>query len=296
MRAIFILVRRGIKIAFMRITAIGFFIVLMVANLLQAGTSPTTRSWTIGGVTREAALYVPATAKTQQTPVIFAFHGHGGTIKTYSRHQFFPVAWPEALVVYPRGLPTPGRLTDKEGKAPGWQAGSGEQGDRDLKFFDAMLESLKKDYDIDPLRIYVTGHSNGGTFTYVLWETRGEEIAAFAPISCSLSMTTTKPAATEMQLRDVAPRPILHIGGKNDPLVKIEWQEATVAQLRTFNHCGEGKAWDQHCTIYPSESGAPVLSWFHSGKHAPPNGAVETIVKFFKEFSIPASTSQPQQK
>ena len=80
-----------------------------------------------------------------------------------------------------QGLPTPGQLTDPEGKRNGWQKTVGDQKDRDLKFFDAVLTKLKADYKVDESRIYSMGHSNGGGFTYLLWAARGDQFAAFAP-------------------------------------------------------------------------------------------------------------------
>ena len=41
-------------------------------------------------------------------------------------------------------------------------------------FFDEVLASVKKDYKVDNKRIYVTGHSNGGSFTYILWAVRDD--------------------------------------------------------------------------------------------------------------------------
>ena len=54
---------------------------------------------------------------------------------------------------------------------------SGDQGDRDLKFFDEVLSTLKKEYKVDANRVYATGHSNGGAFTYLLWGERGDVFA-----------------------------------------------------------------------------------------------------------------------
>src|SRR5262249_30641551 len=34
---------------------------------------------TVDGVSRVALVYAPASAKTERTPVVFGFHGHGGT-------------------------------------------------------------------------------------------------------------------------------------------------------------------------------------------------------------------------
>src|SRR4051812_24788524 len=139
------------------------------------------REWTVDGVTREAIIFAPATAKTTAAPVVFAFHGHGGNMRQASRSFGYQKVWTEAIVVYMQGLNTPGRLTDSEGKRPGWQRDVGDQGDRDLHFFDAVLASLRKDYRVDEKHIYATGHSNGGSFTYLLWAARGDQFAAFAP-------------------------------------------------------------------------------------------------------------------
>jgi polyhydroxybutyrate depolymerase len=262
-------------------------------------TQPATHRWTMDGVERIASVYVPARAAgAGRVPLVFAFHGHGGTSAGYAAKVRLHDAWPEALVVYPQGLNTPGRLTDRAGKFPGWQAAPGEQQDRDLKFFDAMLESLSKDFPVDPDRVYITGHSNGGSFTYVLWQTaRRERIAAFAPAASALSVLVKNPddLAADAEKLKLPPRPVLHIAGRNDPLVKFEWQERTVTLLRRLNHtAGPGEAWAANCTRYPPEApdrGAAVIAWFHHGKHALPPRAGEVIVKFFKEYPRPAKTA-----
>src|SRR6185295_12733572 len=139
-------------------------------TLAAESASGVRREWTVDGVTREAMVYAPSSprAKTNEAPLLLAFHGHGGTMRNAARAFNYQSIWPEAIVVYPQGLATPGRLTDPEGKKAGWQFAIGEQDDRDLKFFDAMLETIEKDYRVDKRRIYVTGHSNGGGFTYLL--------------------------------------------------------------------------------------------------------------------------------
>ncbi|MDZ4290174.1 MAG: hypothetical protein U0984_19565 [Prosthecobacter sp.] len=232
------------------------------------------REWTVDGVTREALVYVPEKAKEVATPVVFAFHGHGGNMRNSVNTFRIHTLWPEALVVYPQGLLTPGRLTDPEGKKPGWQSGAGAMGDRDLKFFDAMLASLKTDYKVDAKRIFSTGHSNGGGFTYLLWETRGEVFTAMAPSA----------SAAAQSLAKLKPKPVLHLAGENDPLVKYAWQKATMAQLRQMNQCGEGVSWelDANCTFYASKIGTPVVTAIHPGGHEFLKGAPAVIVRFFK--------------
>src|SRR2546425_1084654 len=147
---------------------------------VQAADNLTRREWKVNGVVREGLIYVPAQARTNATPVVFAFHGHGGSMRNAARSFGYHALWPEAIVVYLQGLNTPGRLTDPDGKKPGWQSGIGDQGDRDLEFFDTVLASLQREARVDDERIYATGHSNGGSFTYLLWAARGERFAAFA--------------------------------------------------------------------------------------------------------------------
>jgi polyhydroxybutyrate depolymerase len=232
------------------------------------------RELVVDGVKREALLYAPDNAKTEASPVIFGFHGHGGNMNNAARQYHFHSLWPEAIVVYPQGLNTPGRLTDPEGKKPGWQSGPGDQSDRDLKFFDAVLAALHQDFKVDDKRIYSSGHSNGGGFTYLLWATRGDKFAAFAPSA----------AAATKNLGLLKPKPVLHIGGENDPLVKFARQQATMEAVRKLNQCGAGQPWelDPNCTYYPSPLGAPVITAIHPGTHNYPDEAPEVIVKFFK--------------
>jgi polyhydroxybutyrate depolymerase len=235
------------------------------------------REWKVDGIVREALVYAPPQAATNPSPVVFAFHGHGGSMQNAARTFALHRLWPEAIVVYPQGLKTPGRLTDPEGKRAGWQPAAGEQGDRDLKFFDAMLASLKEDYHVDGKRLYATGHSNGGGFTYLLWAARGDRFAAFAPSS----------AVASRNLGKLKPAPVLHVAGQNDELVKFAWQKLTMDMLRRLNQCGEGKEWGKWCTEYPSKVGAPVVTFIHPGTHQFPAEAPAAIVKFFQQHVRP---------
>ena len=229
--------------------------------------------FTVDGVARTARVYVPAGAKATNTPVVFVFHGHGGSARQAANSFAIERHWPEAIVVYMQGLDTPGQLTDPQGNRPGWQSAVGDEGDRDLKFFDAVLARLKQDYDVDAKRIYCTGHSNGGGFTYLLWLARGDVFAAVAPS-----------AAAAKYAYQLKPKPALIMGGENDPLVKFAWQKTTMAVVRKVNGCAEaGEAWAKQCTLYPSKSGTPEVTFIYPGGHQFNPASPELIVKFFKE-------------
>ena len=233
------------------------------------------REWKVGDVVREGLLYAPADAREKPAPLVFVFHGHGGSMRNASRS--FPIhqLWPEAISVYLQGLKTPGALTDPNGTRAGWQSRLGSEGDRDLKLFDIVLESLKKEYKVDTNRIYCTGHSNGGGFTYLLWSARPDVFAAVAPSS----------AVPAPGSRDLTPKPVFHVAREADPLVKFAWQKLTIDALIKRNGCdAQGQKWEGACTMYPSKGGTPVITYIHPGGHALPVACVPLIVKFFKAY------------
>jgi len=228
---------------------------------------------TVDGVVREAMVHAPTTAQGASAPVVFIFHGHGGNMRQVERSFAIEKEWPEAICVYMQGLPTVGALTDPEGKKAGWQARDGSDNDRDLKFFDAMLARLKKEYKVDEKRIYATGHSNGGAFTYLLWAERGDVFAAVAPS-----------AAIFVNVGKLKPKPVMHLAGEKDPLVKYQWQKRMMETVRRLDGCeAEGKSWGENATLYASKTGTPVVTFIHSGGHEFKPSAPPLIVKFFKE-------------
>jgi len=234
------------------------------------------REWQVDGVTRNGLVFIPPEARKTPTPVVFVFHGHGGSSRNAMTSFGMDKAWPQAISVHLQGLNTPGRLTDPEGKKTGWQSGSGDQKDRDLRFFDVVLESLKRDFKVDAKRVYATGHSNGGGFTYLLWAERGEVLAAVGPSA----------AIGARQGKALQPKPLFHLLGDNDPLVKPAWQEAMIVQARKLNGAGDGKPWGKEAkaTLYPAPDGNDLVVWRHQGGHKfPGREAVAAMVKFFQE-------------
>ncbi len=251
---------------------------IALITVAASAAEPVPRNWVVDGVRREALVHVPVAAG-EPAPLVFVFHGHGGTARNAARTFSIHTHWPEAVVVYPQGLNTPGRLTDPEGRKAGWQHGPGEQGDRDLKFFDAMRAELRRERAIDDARVYSTGHSNGGGFTYLLWAKRGDVLAAVAPSA----------AAARAARGELAPKPVMHLAGRRDELVKFAWQEETIRALRRLNSTREGVPWASNCTLYPSERGTPVVTFIHDGAHAFPREAPPLIVRFFREHQRPKS-------
>jgi len=240
------------------------------------------REWTVGGVRRTAVVKLPVQVGAAAVPLVFGWHGHGGTARGCERWGL-EALWPEAMFVYAQGLPTPGRLTDPEGKRSGWQAELGAMEDRDLQLFDAMLADLRGAFSIDRHRIYCTGHSNGGGMTYLLAEQRPGVFAAIAPSASSKGRRSGLGT----------PIPVIHILGENDPLVKPEWQRASIEIVKRVNGCSAdavpwGGAGALLASFYDSSKGMPLVVATHRGGHEYPEGAAELIVRFFKGHLLQA--------
>lgn len=257
--------------------ALGGLGVLAQGDLGSTSVSePVRRSLEVGGLNREFLVAAPEVARRSLRPLIFIFHGHGGSaeqaVKSIGVHRH----WPEAICVWMQGLPTPGQLTDPEGKRNGWQAKAGDQGDRDLLFFDAVLGRIRSEYRVDERQVFCTGHSNGGAFTYLLWAERGKVISAVAPSGAVASVGV---------LSKLTPKPVLHLAGEADALVKFSWQQRTMEEVRRINGCAmEPLAWGERGQWYRSSKEAPFVSYVHPGGHLFPSEAPSVIVRFFKEF------------
>jgi polyhydroxybutyrate depolymerase len=224
--------------------------------------------WTVDGETREATVYPPSKPPADgKVPLAFSFHGYGDNIQSF-QHTNLHVAWPEAVVAYVQALP------GRQGPTR-WQVEKGQENDRDLRMIDAAIKSLRLRFPVDDTRIYATGFSNGGSFTYLLWAQRPAVFAAFAPVAAKLlpSVRPTPPGG-----------PLFHIAGARDTTAAFADQQEAIKIASQVNGvadklapCGEG------CTIYGGATASPVMAWIHSGGHEYPPTTAERIVKFFRE-------------
>ena len=248
----------------MRLTQVALAGLLLILGAQE--TAAEVMRWQVDGETREAIVYVPASPAGQGAPLVLAFHGFGDNMQNF-QHTNVHEAWPDAIVVYFQGL-------ERRRGVPGWQVERGD-GNRDLKLVDVALRSLRETYSIDDDRIYATGYSNGGMFTYLLWVERPGVFAAYAPVAARL-----RPS-----VRPTQPRPVFHVAGQRDGVVHFADQEAAIAVAIEVNgvdatiQCGAG------CTVYGAGTAAPVMTWIHAGAHVYPRGTSERIVSFFREHS-----------
>ena len=138
-----------------------------------AGT--TDETLVVGGVARTFVLVVPDSVDGNTlVPLIFGFHGFGGTGDSAS--NYLELTGPEpAIYVYPQALPLP-----DQDNGVGWDM---EPDGVDVAFFDALVADLQAKHCIDAQRIFAAGHSHGASFSNHLGCYRPEVLRAIAPVS-----------------------------------------------------------------------------------------------------------------
>ena len=120
------------------------------------------------GEEREYFLYVPDSYnENTEYPVLLNFHGFGGNAKDYINYEsdFRDVAEQEGVIlVYPQGSLLSG--FSHWNAAP--MAKDNKSNTDDIGFIELLIRNLQQDLSVDPNRIYATGFSNGGMFSYAL--------------------------------------------------------------------------------------------------------------------------------
>ena len=160
----------------------------------------------VGGLTRTYIVHLPiAYTPGRAYPLVLAFHGRGTTASWMARRTYLNNVADEHrfLVVYPDGYHE--QWGDGRGHTP-----SERDGVDDVAFIEALIETLRTQLTIDARRIYATGISNGGFFSFRLGCLLADKIAAIAPVAATLpaSLTTAPPASR--------PVPLLLIHGTKD--------------------------------------------------------------------------------
>jgi len=166
---------------------------------------------TIDGLERTYLLHLPEkTASFNNLPLVFVFHGGGGTGKQIMKDsEFNKLSDKEKFIaVYPNGI-------DK-----GWNDGRDDKTEKekydDVKFISRLIDTLISEYKIDTARIFATGISNGGFFSFQLAYKLSNRFLAIAPVCANI------PKVQKNFYKPEYPVSLLLINGTADPLVKYE--------------------------------------------------------------------------
>ena len=184
------------------------FPALVVGAFLVANR--TNGSITVSDTTRRYLLHVPASYDAANpVPLVIDVHGFA----QWPANQQNVSRWSELaesegfIVVHPMGTGLPLRWASHTPGAADTTA--------DIRFLTELLDSLSRDYAIDPDRVYVTGISNGGGMTFVMSCVLSERIAAIGTVAGLF----TYPWDACQRGRPV---PLIAFHGTADPIVPFE--------------------------------------------------------------------------
>jgi polyhydroxybutyrate depolymerase len=168
-----------------------------------------------GGRARLAIVHVPPAAGSDPLPLVIAFHGGGGEAEGFQGYAGLDaIADREGfLVVYPFGTGALPRtlLTWNSGVEC---CGFARQNQiDDVGFALALVDRVAAHTQVDPRRIYATGHSNGAMMSYRLAAEAAARIAAIVPVAGAMDLATFAPARAV---------PVLHIHSVDDPRALYE--------------------------------------------------------------------------
>ena len=141
------------------------FVTILIAVATVAGAqNPSSRTLAFAGQKRAYQLFVPEKTAAGPAPLIVLLHGYGGNgqrlmgpWQDFAREQGIALLAPNSF-------------------SAGWVLLKGDGPD----FFQALIETVKKDVAIDVRRVYLFGHSSGGHQALALGPLEAEYFAAVA--------------------------------------------------------------------------------------------------------------------
>lgn len=180
----------------------------------------------------------------EPAPLLFVLHGFGGTAEGMRSYAAIEDAVENsidggAIVVYPNGSGA------ENGYPQSWNAGgccpfSIYEPVDDVAFFAQMIDALSNVYDVDPERIWVVGHSNGGMMAYRLACELADRVTAIGVGAGAMMIESCKPS------RSVS---AIHVHGELDSVVPIAGGETAGIMFPSAVESFERFAAADSCTV-----------------------------------------------
>jgi polyhydroxybutyrate depolymerase len=181
------------------------------------------------GRIRTYRVYVPRSLpRHSPVPLLIALHGGFGSGAQFEANSGFDSLADEHgfIVVYPDGIPI--RARGALANARVWNGGNccgpaARQQVDDVGFISRLVDRISDEHDIDPHRVYATGHSNGAIMSYRLACELSDRIVAIGVQAGSLEVDRCQPQhpVSVLHIHGTADRNIPITGGRGDGLAGI---------------------------------------------------------------------------
>ncbi|MBR6316980.1 MAG: T9SS type A sorting domain-containing protein [Fibrobacter sp.] len=236
---------------------------------------------------RDVYVYAPS-GLAENSPLLLSLHGANQDPDYQQSNTHWETVADTAgfVVAYPKG---------GEGYSA-WDI----SGDQDTKWISSVIDQLVKDYKLNPKRVYLSGFSMGGMFSYHAISKIADKIAAIAPCSG----TNVYGASTAQR-----PVPIFHPHGTKDDVLNYSQVDGFLKNYRDQFKCPSQAEVKEN---YPnSENSATLYSWgpcdngvyikhlkLEGRMHSPSKADISDIWNFVKGYDVdgpigaaPASSS-----
>ena len=176
--------------------------------------APVSENIMVGSTSRNMLTHVPSGLE-KDSPLFISLHG----MNQDAPYQQGMAHWEDIAdtarfaVVYPNGINKSWDLS----------------GNRDIDFVLAIIDTMYNRHQIDRNRVYLSGFSMGGMFTYHAMGRIADKIAAFAPVS-GYPMGGSA-------FQSSRPIPIIHTHGTSDDVVGYSGVAKIVEGWRKRNNC-----------------------------------------------------------
>lgn len=261
----------------------------VVAAAEPAAAAACTLAPTNGTVTkyvgfRSYELHVPPGLSGTQVPVVLMLHGGGGNGRIYegiTGLSAYADAKKNFILAYPNS------------QMPGfWDYGEGSS---EVTYLKNVVAHIAGTYCVDPKRVFVTGHSNGGLMADRLACDAASTFAAFAPYAGSSAQASIQPTGRGgCKPSRAVPYAFFH--GDSDTQAPIAYQQANRDWWLKHNGCTSApvRSTDTYGTLDTYCSGGQEIWWrvYTGQSHAWPTGAKGTDLhdrmwQFFAAHPLP---------
>ena len=189
-------------------------------------------------INREFYIVNPSNLNSDnQLPLLISLHGGADYADANMQYTgFLDIINEKGFVaIFPQGTVAAGKGDT------GWYAG----GDCtnlevcDLSFIERLIDYSIEDLNIDENRVYVSGFSNGAFMVYTLACFLSNKVAAFAPVSGSMSPDDYQICNPQR------PIPVIHIHGTSDDSIPIQGNDYVTplqqvsSYLSSLNNCSQ---------------------------------------------------------
>jgi len=189
----------------------------------------------------KSIVYLPEDYSPQKKyPLVVSLHGFGGSASIQNTlFDLRPFTTKmQFILIIPDGLKGAGGL--RFWNATDFCCNYSNQEVDDVEYISDVIEGMSDEYSVDPKRIHLFGHSNGGFMSYRMACDRPEKIASLVSFAGVNWNDFSK-------CKGKAPIPVLHIHGTKDFLIKYRGTGKfpgavkTVNQWASHNNCREDK-------------------------------------------------------